>query len=63
MTVNPIQLQKSLGGVDYPASKETLVEHAKSHGADKKTVDALSAMPKKSYGSPAEVTKEATKKG
>jgi hypothetical protein len=32
--VNPIQLQKHLKGVDYPASKEQLVQYAQKQGAD-----------------------------
>lgn len=32
--VNPIQLQKHLKGVDYPATKEDLLQHAKDQGAD-----------------------------
>ncbi|MGI5336105.1 DUF2795 domain-containing protein [Streptomyces sp. CA-181903] len=59
---NPIELQKSLGGMHYPADKETLVEHAKKKGADKSTLDALSSMPTKEYDSPAAVTEAVTKK-
>ncbi|GHF64832.1 hypothetical protein GCM10010218_52860 [Streptomyces mashuensis] len=60
---NPIELQKCLKGMEYPASKDNLVQHAKSHGAKKDTLDALSAMPKKDYDSPAAVTKAALKEG
>ncbi|MEU7168601.1 DUF2795 domain-containing protein [Streptomyces morookaense] len=60
---NPIELQKCLKGMDYPATKEKLVDHAKKHGATKSTVDALSAMPKKEYESPAAVTKAAVREG
>lgn len=58
---NPIELQKCLKGMDYPASKDALVDHAKKHGAKKDTIDALSAMPGKEYDSPAAVTKAAVK--
>ena len=34
--VNPIELQKHLQGVDYPASKEELIQHAQQQGADEK---------------------------
>ncbi len=33
---NPIELQKHLKGVDYPATKEELIETAIEQGADKK---------------------------
>jgi Protein of unknown function (DUF2795) len=29
---NPIQMQKFLAGVDYPASRDDLVRHAESEG-------------------------------
>ncbi|HEV8570724.1 MAG TPA: DUF2795 domain-containing protein [Actinoplanes sp.] len=30
--MNPIQLRKYLGGVDYPTDKETLIRRAKENG-------------------------------
>ncbi|NJO77199.1 MAG: DUF2795 domain-containing protein [Cyanobacteria bacterium RM1_2_2] len=44
-TVNPIDLQKHLKGMNYPASKQDLVEHAKSNGADDKMLDMLEQLP------------------
>ena len=32
--VNPIQVQKFLGGMNFPANKDEIVKHAKSKGAD-----------------------------
>ncbi|GAA4931776.1 DUF2795 domain-containing protein [Streptomyces coeruleoprunus] len=61
MAVNPIEIQKSLGGVSYPASKDEIVKQAKQHGADRKIMDALKSMPDKEYDSPAEVNKEVRK--
>jgi hypothetical protein len=52
MAVNPIQLQKFLGGVDYPAQKDDLVRHAEQHGADKEAVDALRRIPDRQYDGP-----------
>ncbi|MGK5543599.1 DUF2795 domain-containing protein [Streptomyces sp. URMC 127] len=60
---NPIELQKCLKDMEYPATKEKLVDHARKHGATQDTVDALSAMPKREYDSPAAVTKAAVKEG
>ena len=31
---SPIDIQKALGGMEYPASKEDLVKHAQDKGAD-----------------------------
>ncbi|MFD8549320.1 DUF2795 domain-containing protein [Streptomyces sp. NPDC059649] len=58
MKVNPIEMQKCLGGVDYPASKDDIVSEASRHGAGKDIMDALKKLPAKEYPSPAEVSKE-----
>ncbi|MCA4135516.1 DUF2795 domain-containing protein [Arthrobacter sp. M4] len=55
-TPNPIQVQKFLGGIDYPASKDALVSRAKDEGADQNILDALENLPDKEYGAPTEVT-------
>jgi hypothetical protein len=55
--VNPIQLQKHLKGVDYPASKKELLKHAKEQGADKDALSALEELPDEQYESPAAVSK------
>ncbi|WP_414583334.1 DUF2795 domain-containing protein [Scytonema sp. PCC 10023] len=43
--VNPIQLQKHLKGVDYPASKEQLIQHAQKQGADDNAISVLQQIP------------------
>ncbi|MEV8308722.1 DUF2795 domain-containing protein [Streptomyces flavidovirens] len=61
MKVNPIEMQKSLGGVDYPASKQQIVETAKNNRASSEITKALEALPEKEYESPADVSKEVGK--
>jgi hypothetical protein len=56
MTVNPIQLQKFLGGVDYPTDKATLVEHARKNGADDNVLDTLQNLPFDEFNSPNDVS-------
>jgi len=53
---NPIQVQKFLGGIDYPATKETLISKAKESGADSNVLDALQNIPDKEYDSPTAVS-------
>ncbi|GHG42181.1 hypothetical protein GCM10012320_04880 [Sinomonas cellulolyticus] len=53
---NPIQIQKFLAGVDYPAEKSQLLEAAKSHGADSNVTRALNSIPDRSYAKPTEVS-------
>ena len=56
--VNPIQVQKFLGGMDYPAGKEKLVEHARGQGADENVISTLEQLPDREYDGPSGVTKE-----
>lgn len=55
--VNPIQLQKHLKGVDYPASKQDLLDHAKQQGADGNALSALEELPDQDYETPTDVSK------
>ncbi len=55
--VNPIQLQKHLKGVDYPASKEDLIAHAQKQKADKEALSTLEQLPDEEYETPADVSK------
>ena len=48
-------LGRFLKGVDFPANQADLVEHAKENGADQGVLEVLSKMPKRKYGSMADV--------
>jgi predicted outer membrane protein len=54
--VNPIQIQKYLKGVDYPASKQALLEKAKSMGADENVCQSLEQLPDEDFQTPADVS-------
>lgn len=54
---NPIQLQKFLKGLDYPARRDDIVGHAKRQGGDKTVLDTLSKLPDEEYETPADVSK------
>ena len=54
--VNPIQVQKFLKGVDYPASKAALIEKARSMGADENICASLEQLPDEDFQTPAEVS-------
>lgn len=55
---NPIQVQKYLGGIDYPVSRQQLVDHAKDAGAPEEVLNALQNIPDDEYTSPTQVTEE-----
>lgn len=54
--VNPIQVQKFLGGMDYPARKDEIVEHARSKGADQNIMQTLEQLPDEDFETPADVS-------
>jgi len=56
--VNPIQLQRFLKKVDYPASKKELIEVAKKEGADERVIETLQRIPDRKYDGPVGVSKE-----
>jgi hypothetical protein len=55
MDVNPIELQKHLKGVDYPASRDDLVSAAESNGAPPELVDALRSAGQDTFDAPTDV--------
>jgi hypothetical protein len=52
----PIELQKYLSGVDYPASKEDLVKTARDQGAPDELIQALESASEDSFDSPTDVS-------
>ena len=55
---SPVQVQKFLRGVDYPASKEQLIESAQEEGADEQTLELLGSLPDRQYESPISVSQD-----
>ena len=54
---NPIQVQKYLSGMDYPADKDEIIDHAKDQGADNDVVQILQQLPEQEYKTAADVSK------
>ena len=54
--VNPVQVQKFLGGLDYPVSKQDLLKHAEQEGADENVRSTLEQIPDQKYETPADVS-------
>ena len=55
---NPIQVQKFLGGVDYPVGKADLLRTAEEEGADDAVRQALEQLPERQYDGPTAVSEE-----
>ena len=54
--VSPIDIQKALSGMDYPASKQQIVEHAEKNGGGKDVLDALEKIDDREYEGPSGVS-------
>lgn len=50
-------MQKFLAGIDYPVSRDGVVEHAQQHGADENVLQYLRRMPDRDYDGPNAVSK------
>ena len=55
MDVNPIEVQKHLGGVDYPATKDEVIATAESNGAPQEIIEALQQTDAAQFDGPADV--------
>lgn len=56
---NPIEVQKYLKGMDYPASKEELLDCAEDNHAPQAVIDAIKGLDDdQEYRSPTEITQQ-----
>ena len=55
MNVNPIEVQKHLGGVDYPATKDEIITTAESNDAPQEIIEALQAIDGDQFDGPDDV--------
>jgi hypothetical protein len=53
--LNPIEVQKALKGVDYPAKRDDILAAAKKNGADEGIMSALEHLSGDSFETPADV--------
>jgi hypothetical protein len=54
---SPIEVQKYLKGIDYPATKEDLIKTARRNGARKELISLLEELKEGEFANPAEVSK------
>lgn len=55
--VNPIELQKHLKGLEYPASKDDVISHAEKNGIDKEVKSILEQLPDEEFETPTDISK------
>jgi hypothetical protein len=58
MNVSPVEVQKHLRGVSYPATREELVIAAGDHGAPDEVIETLQAMEPEVFEGPDDVMEE-----
>jgi Protein of unknown function (DUF2795) len=52
-----IKVYKFLGGLRYPATKQQLLDQARSNQADDEALSSLQDIPEREYSDPDEVSK------
>ncbi|WP_040792361.1 DUF2795 domain-containing protein [Nocardia paucivorans] len=50
--ISPVQIQKFLGGIDYPCDRDEIIFTAEANGADDNVLDLLSELPDGLYEGP-----------
>ena len=55
MAMNPIEVQKNLKGMSYPASKDELVSKAQENGADEQLLNQLRNLDRDRFDGPDDV--------
>jgi hypothetical protein len=54
---SPANIAHSLKGIDFPAKKQDLVEHARKNNAEDAVMEILRQMPEQEYHTMADVMK------
>jgi hypothetical protein len=63
VNVNPIELQKALKGMHYPAGRNQLKERAEKNKAPEKVMNFLEMIPDREYDTPADLQRQVSKGG
>ena len=56
--VSPAIVEKYLAGMHYPAERNKLIDNAQNKNAPEDVMELLNKLPKKTYTSPIDITKE-----
>ena len=54
---NPIEIEKCLKGMNYPAKKNDLIKHAQQQGANPDVIETLKELRDANFNSPVDVNK------
>ncbi|KTD17129.1 DUF2795 domain-containing protein [Legionella jordanis] len=59
--INPIEVQKYLKGINFPASKQNIIDCAKKNGAPSEVVDTIKNIKEEQFSSPTDISKHINK--
>jgi len=54
---NPVEVEKCLKGMNYPANKKDLIKHAQQQGANQDVIETLKELHNENFNSPVDVSK------
>jgi len=54
---NPVEVERYLKGVNYPAKKNDLIKHAQQNGASQDILETLKNIREENFNSPVDVSK------
>lgn len=54
---NPVEVEKRLKGIDFPAKKQDLLKHAQQQGANQEVLETIENLPEEEFHNAADVAK------
>lgn len=63
MSFSPVEIEKYLGGLEFPALKKEIVEKIKSNTDDQSIISLAEDLPDQRYDSPNDIWRELGKMG
>lgn len=55
--VSAAEVEKFIGGIEFPCDKQKLLAHAKDQGAPREVLELMDQFPDQQYGSPVDVAR------
>lgn len=56
-SISAAEVEKYIGGIDFPADKDELVNHARENGAPEEVLEFMEKFPDQEYGSAIDVSR------
>ena len=56
-TITQVEIQEYLSEMDYPTSKQDIIDYVLEHNAPNEVIDLMIRIPDRQYNKPSDVTK------